>query len=172
MFPVTETWDLPQNPIEHTVGFSNAGASGALVRHLHGKGYRNIALIGAPSNRDTRGADRRCGDVDAVRKLKRPAGRVISFGQPPISMEQGGEAIGLLMQQWADVDAVLAVSDLSAFGVRWPSANAAAGACRSVSPSPPSADHCGDRLHRHRSRSRGTFVKGYRRGVQRQMTAI
>ena len=114
--PVVETWDLPQSPIEHTVGFSNAEASGALVRHLHGKGYRNIAFIGGTSNRDTRGADRRRGYVDAVRKLKLPAGRVISFGQPPISMEQGGEAMALLLKQWPDVDAVLAVSDLSAFG--------------------------------------------------------
>ncbi|MBC7393619.1 MAG: LacI family DNA-binding transcriptional regulator, partial [Variovorax sp.] len=63
--PVVETWDLPQSPIEHTVGFSNAEASGALVRHLHGKGYRNIAFIGGTSNRDTRGADRRRGYADA-----------------------------------------------------------------------------------------------------------
>ena len=32
-------------------------------------------------------------------------------------MAQGGEALTLLMQQWPDVDAVMAVSDLSAFGV-------------------------------------------------------
>ena len=114
--PVIETWDLPQVPIEHTVGFSNAEASASLVRHLHGKGYRNIAFIGGTSNRDTRGADRRRGYADAIRALKLPAGRVISFGQPPISMVQGGEAIALLMNQWPDVDAVLAVSDLSAFG--------------------------------------------------------
>jgi LacI family gluconate utilization system Gnt-I transcriptional repressor len=114
--PVIETWDLPQAPIEHTVGFSNAEASASLVRHLHGKGYRNIAFIGGTSNRDTRGADRRRGYADAIRALKLPAGRVISFGQPPISMVQGGEAIALLMNQWPDVDAVLAVSDLSAFG--------------------------------------------------------
>lgn len=114
--PVIETWDLPKNPIGHTVGFSNAQASGALVRHLHGKGYRHIAFIGGTSNRDTRGADRRRGYADAIRALKLPAGRVISFGQPPISMVQGGEALTLLIQQWPDVDAVMAVSDLSAFG--------------------------------------------------------
>lgn len=115
--PVIETWDLPKNPIGHTVGFSNAKASGALVKYLHDKGYRNIAFIGGTSNRDTRGADRRRGYADAIRALELPAGRVISFGQPPISMAQGGEALTLLMQQWPDVDAVMAVSDLSAFGV-------------------------------------------------------
>ena len=87
---------MPQNPIAHTVGFANAEANGALVQHLHGRGYRNNAFIGGTSNRGTRGVDRGLGYVDAVRKLKLPAGRVISFGQPPISMAQGGEAIGLL----------------------------------------------------------------------------
>ena len=114
--PVIETWDLPADPIGHSVGFSNAQASGALVRQLHARGYRRIAFIGGTSNRDTRGADRKRGYVAAIRALKLPAGRVISFGQPPISMEQGGEAITLLLQQWPDVDAVMAVSDLSAFG--------------------------------------------------------
>jgi LacI family transcriptional regulator, gluconate utilization system Gnt-I transcriptional repressor len=114
--PVVETWDLPAEPIEHTVGFSNAEATAALVRHLHGKGYRHIAFIGGTSNRDTRGADRRRGYSEAIRELGLPDGRVISFGQPPISMNQGAEAITQLVRQWPDVDAVICVSDLSAFG--------------------------------------------------------
>ena len=114
--PVVETWDLPANPIEHTVGFSNAQATAALVRHLHAKGYRNIAFIGGTSNRDTRGADRRRGYSEAIKELGLPDGRVISFGQPPISMAQGAEAIVQLVKQWPDVDAAVCVSDLSAFG--------------------------------------------------------
>jgi LacI family gluconate utilization system Gnt-I transcriptional repressor len=114
--PVIEIWDLPEDPIEHTVGFSNADATAALVRHLHAKGYRHIAFIGGTSNRDTRGADRRRGYAEAVKALGLPAGRVISFGQPPISMAQGAEAITQLVRQWPDVDAVVCVSDLCAFG--------------------------------------------------------
>ncbi len=114
--PVVETWDLPAHPIEHTVGFSNAQATAALVRHLHAKGFRHIAFIGGTSNRDTRGADRRRGYTEAIKALGLPAGRVISFGQPPISMEQGAQAIVQLVHQWPDVDAVVCVSDLSAFG--------------------------------------------------------
>lgn len=114
--PVVETWDLPAEPIGHTVGFSNAEAAAAMVRHLHGKGYRRIAFIGGTSNRDTRGADRQAGYAQAIRELGLPDGRVISFGQPPISMAQGGEAIVQLVRQWPDVDAVICVSDLSAFG--------------------------------------------------------
>ena len=114
--PVVETWDLPQDPIEHTVGFSNAEATAAMVRHLHARGYRRIAFIGGTSNRDTRGADRRRGYSDAIKALGLPDGRVISFGQPPISMAQGAEALAQLVRQWPDVDAVVCVSDLSAFG--------------------------------------------------------
>ena len=114
--PVVETWDLPAEPIEHTVGFSNAAATAALVHHLHAKGYRHIGFIGGTSNRDTRGADRRLGYTQAVAALGLPAGRVISFGQPPISMAQGAQAVQQLLQQWPGVDAVVCVSDLSAFG--------------------------------------------------------
>lgn len=114
--PVVETWDLPADPIEHTVGFSNAAAAAAMVRHLHARNYRRIAFIGGTSNRDTRGADRRRGYAEAIKELGLPAGRVISFGQPPISMAQGAEAMAQLVREWPDVDAVVCVSDLSAFG--------------------------------------------------------
>jgi LacI family gluconate utilization system Gnt-I transcriptional repressor len=114
--PVVETWDQPEQPLGHVVGFSNAAATHALVMRLHERGYRNIAFIGGTSNRDTRGADRRLGYAQALKDLGAGRPRVISFGQPPISMEQGGEAIVQLLQQWPDVDAAVCVSDLSAFG--------------------------------------------------------
>jgi LacI family gluconate utilization system Gnt-I transcriptional repressor len=114
--PVVETWDLPAEPIGHTVGFSNAEAMAALVRHLHASGYRDIAFLGGTSNRDTRGADRRRGYTEAVRALGLPEGRVISFGQPPVSMAQGAQAVAQLVQQWPAVDAAVCVSDLCAFG--------------------------------------------------------
>jgi LacI family gluconate utilization system Gnt-I transcriptional repressor len=114
--PVIETWDVPDAPIEHVVGFSNAAAMNALVHHLHARGYRNIGFVGGTSNRDTRGADRRQGYIQAIEQLGLPRGRVISFGKPPISMEQGAQAIVHLVSQWPDVDAAVCVSDLSAFG--------------------------------------------------------
>ena len=51
-----------------------------------------------------------------IHKLGLPEDRVISFGQPPISMAQGAQALVQLIQRWPAVDAVLCVSDLSAFG--------------------------------------------------------
>lgn len=114
--PIIETWDLPQEPIEHVVGFSNAAATRSLVHDLFARGYRNIGFIGGTSNRDTRGADRRAGYTQAIAELGLGQSRIISFGSPPISMEQGGEAIVQLVTQWPEVDAAICVSDLSAFG--------------------------------------------------------
>ena len=114
--PVVETWDLPKKPIQHVVGFSNADASSALVKHLYHEGYRKIAFIGGTTNRDTRGADRRAGYEAAMAELGLAKSHVISFGTPPITMKQGGEAIVQLMEQWPDVEAAICVSDLSAFG--------------------------------------------------------
>lgn len=114
--PVIETWDLPLSPIRHVVGFSNADASATLVKFLHSKGYRRIAFIGGTSNRDTRGADRRAGYERAIAELTLGPARVISFGTPPISMNQGAEAVVQLIAQWPEVDAAICVSDLSAFG--------------------------------------------------------
>ncbi|WP_018183809.1 LacI family DNA-binding transcriptional regulator [Kaistia granuli] len=114
--PVIETWDLPEKPVEHVVGFSNAAAIRALVHDLHARGYRRIGFIGGTSNRDTRGADRRLGYSQAIEELGLPQARIISFGSPPISMAQGAEAIVQLVTQWPEVDAAICVSDLSAFG--------------------------------------------------------
>lgn len=114
--PVIETWDLPKKPIQHVVGFSNAAATRTMVKYLHSKGYRRIAFIGGSTNRDTRGADRRAGYEAAVAELGIGPGRVISFGMPPISMQQGGEAVVRLIEQWPEVEAAICVSDLSAFG--------------------------------------------------------
>ena len=114
--PVVETWDLPDKPVQHVVGFSNADASSALVRHLFDNGHRKIAFIGGTTNRDTRGADRRAGYEAAMHELGLTETRVISFGTPPITMKQGGEAIVRLIEEWPDVEAAICVSDLSAFG--------------------------------------------------------
>jgi LacI family gluconate utilization system Gnt-I transcriptional repressor len=114
--PVIETWDQPANPVRHVVGFSNAEAAASLVRHLYEKGYRKIAFIGGSTNRDTRGADRRLGYERAMASLGLKDARVISFGTPPITIQQGGQALALLIEQWPEVEAAICVSDLSAFG--------------------------------------------------------
>ena len=114
--PVVETWDLLDQPIEHTVGFSNAQAMGELVRHLHTKGYRRMAFIGGVPSSDARGAERRRGFEEAVQALGLPGGRCLIIGQAPVSMAHGAQGVVQLMQRWPDTEAVVCVSDHAAFG--------------------------------------------------------
>ncbi len=114
--PVVETWDLPTDPIGHVVGFSNADAVRGMVDHFVAVGYRRIAFIGGDADRDTRGTDRRLGFVTAMQAQGLDATRLIAAGSPPISMHEGAEAMRRLLAQFPDTEAVICVSDLSAFG--------------------------------------------------------
>jgi len=114
--PVVETWDVPADPIGQVVGFSNADAMALLVRRLAEKGFKRFGYIGGTTERDTRGSQRRAGFQRALSELGLPSDRVISFGVPPISMEQGGQAVVSMLERWPDTEVVICVSDLSAFG--------------------------------------------------------
>jgi LacI family transcriptional regulator, gluconate utilization system Gnt-I transcriptional repressor len=114
--PVIETWDLPDDPIGHVVGFSNADAVRGMVDHFVARGLTRIAFIGGDTSRDTRGADRRAGFIAAMQAQGLDATRLIAAGVPPISMREGAEAMGRLLETLPDTQAVICVSDLSAFG--------------------------------------------------------
>ncbi|WP_374802912.1 LacI family DNA-binding transcriptional regulator [Paracoccus zhouxuedongae] len=114
--PVIETWDLPAQPIGHVVGFSNAQAVRALVDHLIARELHRIAFIGGDADRDTRGSDRRAGFIAAMQTRGLDASRLIAAGTPPISMREGADAMARLLTDLPDTQAVICVSDLSAFG--------------------------------------------------------
>lgn len=114
--PVIETWDLPDKPIGHVVGFSNAAAVRGMVDHFVARGLTRIAFIGGDADRDTRGTDRRAGFIAAMQAHGLDATRLIAAGSPPISMREGADAMGRLLDTLPDTQAVIAVSDLSAFG--------------------------------------------------------
>lgn len=114
--PVVEIWDLPADPLGHVVGFSNANALGMIVDHLIAQGRKRIAFIGGDGERDTRGADRRLGFIAAMKHHGLSPNRLISAGVPPISMREGSIAMARLLKEFPDSEAVICVSDLSAFG--------------------------------------------------------
>ncbi|WP_431298632.1 LacI family DNA-binding transcriptional regulator [Tabrizicola sp. BL-A-41-H6] len=114
--PVIETWDLPEDPIGHVIGFSNASAVRGMVDHFVARGLKRIAFIGGDTTRDTRGADRRAGFIAAMQAHGLDATRLIAAGVPPISMREGAGAMGRLLETLPDTQAVICVSDLSAFG--------------------------------------------------------
>ena len=114
--PVIETWDLPEKPIGHVVGFSNAATMHMMVDHLVAGGHSRIAFIGGDVDGDTRGADRRRGFIAAMKRNGLDASRLVGAGEPPISMREGADAMGRLLETLPDTQACVCVSDLSAFG--------------------------------------------------------
>lgn len=114
--PVIETWDLPQRPIGHSVGFSNSLAARKMVKYFYRAGYRRIAFIGGDKNRDPRGHKRRMGFISALQEYGLEIHRLVNAGAPPVSMSAGAAAMARLLQKFPDTQAVLCVSDLSAFG--------------------------------------------------------
>ncbi|EHL97788.1 sugar-binding domain protein [Acetobacteraceae bacterium AT-5844] len=114
--PVIETWEQPRKPLGVSVGFSNAQAAAEMVRYLHGRGYRRIAFLAGESGLDRRGEERERGYRKAIAALGLGEARVFHHGRPPISMQQGCEGVEGLLREFPDSDAVLCVSDLSAFG--------------------------------------------------------
>ncbi len=118
--PVVEVWDLPAEPIGHVVGFSNFDAGRAMTKRLIKLGYQHIAFLGPPENesgfRDFRGDERLAGYVSAHMEAGRSSDLVIRHGRGPVSFTHGAESLAALLARHGDVDAIFAVSDLSAVG--------------------------------------------------------
>ncbi|SMY10170.1 LacI family DNA-binding transcriptional regulator [Flavimaricola marinus] len=114
--PVIETWDEPEDPIGHVVGFSNAGSIALLVDHLVEAGRKRIGFIGGASDSDFRGQDRRRGYRAAMAAHGLPAHRIIGSGEVQHPMQEGAKAVIELLKAHPDTDAVICVSDLVGFG--------------------------------------------------------
>ncbi len=114
--PVVEIWDLPDEPIDGAVGYSNFDCGVCLTEFLHAKGRRKIGFALAEMRDDDRGEQRLQGYLATVQRLGLPE-LVVRAGQPPVTMELGGRLLQDLLQQHPEVDSVICVSDTLAIGV-------------------------------------------------------
>ncbi len=114
--PIVQLWDLPHDPLDHVVGFSNSASIGLLVDHLVSRGRRRIGFLGGDSDRDPRGRQRRAGFDAASARHGLDTCRLAPLGEPPISMSAGAAALDALLARHPHTDAVIGVSDLVAFG--------------------------------------------------------
>ena len=116
--PVIEIADLPRQPVGHAIGFSNYDVGRTAARYLLGKGFQHIGAIASSNESDVidhRGEERMRGFEDELRQAGRPTDRVIRQGRAPVSYEHGAAMVPALLDR--QIDAVFAVSDLSAVGV-------------------------------------------------------
>ena len=118
--PVVEIWDLPRNPLGHAVGFSNFDVGRAMTARLVDCGYRRIAFLGPPEAkdgfRDFRGDERLAGYLSVLNEEGLDTSLVIRHGSGPVSFTHGVDSLSRLLECHDDVEAVFAVSDLSAVG--------------------------------------------------------
>lgn len=114
--PVVEIWDLPPAPIDHVVGFSNAGAMELVVEHLLATGRRRLGFLGAMGDSDKRGAERMSGVLNAARRHGLPDVVLLDAGPAPISMADGANAVQSANSVLTKIDALVCVSDPVAFG--------------------------------------------------------
>ncbi len=111
--PVIENGDLPSDPIDMVVTYSNRGAAKAMTLHLARLGYRNIAFASLAHN--PRAEEREFGFGDALAELGRkvdPRQTVrVSRG-----FAGGAEAIAYVAQSFPEADALFCAGDVLAVG--------------------------------------------------------
>ncbi|MEP1198944.1 LacI family DNA-binding transcriptional regulator [Tateyamaria sp.] len=115
--PVVELWERPEQPIGHTVGFSNVAAARQMTQAMIARGYRNIAFLGEVEDDWTRGAARRKGFSAAMKESGLSDHRILRLGKPPLSIEDGAAAAPELLARYPDTDCIFCVSDAPAFGL-------------------------------------------------------
>ena len=118
--PVVEIADLPPQPVEHAIGFSNYQVGRTAARHLIEKGFKRIGAIAASNEGDVfdhRGEERMRGFEDELRFSGMATDLVLRHGLAPVSYDHGASTIGILLDREPGIEAVFAVSDLSAVGV-------------------------------------------------------
>lgn len=116
--PVIEIADLPQRPLEHAVGFSNYEVGRTAARYLIERGFARIGAVASAAEGDVvdqRGEERMRGFEDELRRAGRPTDFVLRRGSPPVGYHHGAAVTPLLLER--GIDAVFAVSDLSAVGI-------------------------------------------------------
>ncbi|CAN7561075.1 LacI family DNA-binding transcriptional regulator [Rhizobium rhizogenes] len=117
--PIVEIWDVPEHPVDHAVGFSNYEVGRLAARHLISLGHRRIGAVGSAIDADAmdfRGESRLLGFAAALREAGLSDNFIVRQNAAPSSYDHGAEALSTLLQRAPDVQAVFAVSDISAVG--------------------------------------------------------
>lgn len=113
--PVIEVWELGQEPIDTLIGFSHQAVGGEMIRHLHGRGRRRIAFLGARLDVDRRARLRREGCAAAAALLGLEP-LVVIDDPGPAGPEAGGMMLARLLAGHPEADAVCCSNDHVALG--------------------------------------------------------
>lgn len=116
--PVVEIWQLPSQPLDIAVGFSNFRAGHEMARHLIDSGRKNIAFLGGQEPGNERGRRRRDGYVAALGDADlAPITWPDEDQDLPSGIELGAAFFEGCLKAKPHIDAVMCVSDQVAIGV-------------------------------------------------------
>jgi LacI family gluconate utilization system Gnt-I transcriptional repressor len=111
--PVVEVWEVAEDPIDMSVGFSHAAMARAAVDFFHARGRRRLALF---TGDDAHSTVRTAAAKARAHELGLPAPMVLEFPAPS-TLGNGRQGLASLLAQQADIDAIFCASDLLAQGV-------------------------------------------------------
>jgi LacI family gluconate utilization system Gnt-I transcriptional repressor len=113
--PVIETGNLPADPLDMTVSYSNFEAARAMTAHLARLGYRKIGFVTLPLRNNDRSEERRRGYLAALKELGLPADPSLVL-EAPGDFSEGADALVRLVQSHPDLDAGFFAGDVLAVG--------------------------------------------------------
>lgn len=113
--PVIETGNLPADPLDMAVSYSNFEAARAMTLHLARLGYRKIGFVTLPLRDNDRSQERRRGYFAALAELGLPADPGLVL-EAPGGFSEGAEALVRLVHAHPDLDAGFFAGDVLAVG--------------------------------------------------------
>lgn len=113
--PVIETGNLPPEPLDMAVSYSNFEAARAMTTHLGRLGYRKIGFVTLPLRDNDRSRERRRGYLAALKELGLPVdpGLVLEAAG---GFAEGADAVVRLIQTHPGLDAAFFAGDVLAVG--------------------------------------------------------
>ncbi|HSH92097.1 MAG TPA: LacI family DNA-binding transcriptional regulator, partial [Ramlibacter sp.] len=113
--PVIETGDVPKDPVDMVVSYSNAEAAKAMTLHLASRGYTRIGFVSLDTKTNRRARERQRGYLAALKSLgiKKDPLLMLEAGS---GLTSGSHAMVDLMNRVPDVDAIFFAGDVLAIG--------------------------------------------------------
>jgi len=113
---VIEIWDLPKNPIDCSVGFSNYEAAYSMTNFLYKMKYKKVAFLGSAESQSHRSDMRLHGYNDfQIDNAKEPRLHKIQKSIKG-NIYDGAEGLKIILEKWADTDAIFCSGDVLAIG--------------------------------------------------------
>jgi LacI family gluconate utilization system Gnt-I transcriptional repressor len=114
--PAVETGNLPPDPLDMAVSYSNFEAARAMTAHLGRLGYRKIGFVTLPLRDNDRSRERRRGYLAALKEMGLPVDPGLVLEAAGGGFAEGADAVVRLIQTYPGLDAAFFAGDVLAMG--------------------------------------------------------